>query len=265
VSPFDGSREDWIKYAEHLDSYYVANEITDVAKRRAILLNAVGPTTYRLIKTLSLPGKPTDHTFEELVEKVKTHFNPKPSVFIKRYEFNTIKQRPGETVAEYVAALRKTAEFCDYGDILNDMLRDRLVCGIADKRVQNRYSRETKLTYTEARDMALAAETADKDSKRLQVKNDSGATVPPVSQSNHQEGTIAHVDKPTNKSRVSRARPGKEQTQQRVSQSGSRSTTCYRCGGKHEASKCRYKDYECHYCRKKGHLASVCRKKKRDS
>ena len=142
VSPFDGSQEDWIEYAERLDSYFVANDITDVAKRRAILLNAVGPTTYRLIKTLSLPGKPTDHTFEELVEKVKTHFNPKPSAIIKRYEFNTRKQRPGETVAEYVAALRKIAEYCEYGDILNDMLRDRLVCSIADKRVQNRHLRE---------------------------------------------------------------------------------------------------------------------------
>ena len=73
-----------------------------------------------------------------------------------------------------------------------------MVCGIADKRVQNRYLRETKLMYTEARDMALAAETADKDSKRLQAENDeSGATVPPVSQNSHKEGTIAHLEKST--------------------------------------------------------------------
>ena len=37
---------------------------------------------------------------------------------------------------------------------------------------------------------------------------------------------------------------------------------CYRCGGKHQAAQCRFKEYECHFCRKKGHLASVCRKKK---
>ena len=266
MSPFDGLQEDWVEYAERLESYFVANDITDVAKRRAILLNAVGPTTYRLIKTLCLPGKPKDHTFRELVEKVKIHFNRKPSPIIKRYEFNTRKQRPGESVAEYVAALRKIAEHCEYGGTLNDMLRDRLVCGIADKRVQNRYLREAKLTYTEARDMALAAETADRGSKRLHVKNgDGGATVPPMSLSGQKEGTIAHVDKPPDKPRVSRVRPGRGSSQQRVPQSGGRNTTCYRCGGKHKASKCKYKDYECHYCRKRGHLASVCHKKKRDS
>ena len=58
--------------------------------------------------------------------------------------------------------------------------------------------------------MALAAETADKDSKRLQAENDeSGATVPPVSQNSHKEGTIAHLEKSTDQSKVSRARPGK--------------------------------------------------------
>ena len=52
------------------------------------------------------------------MEKVKTHFNPKPSPIIKRFEFNTRKQRPGETVAEYVTALRKIAEHCENGEIL---------------------------------------------------------------------------------------------------------------------------------------------------
>ena len=138
-------------------------------------------------------------------------------------------------MAEYVTALRKIAEHCEYGNILNDMLRDRF-----DKRVQNRYLRETKLTYTEARDMALAAEIADKDSKRLQVENDdSGVMVPPVSLSSHKEGTVAHVDNHTDKSRVSRARPGKGSSQQRAPRSGGRNTTCYLCGGKHKASRCK--------------------------
>ena len=148
---------------ERLELYFLANDITDPAKKRAILLNAAGPTTYRLVKTLAVPGKPTDLSFDEIVEKVKLHFNPKPSPIIKRYEFNTRKQKPTETVSEYVAALRRIAEHCEYGSTLNDMLRDRLVCGIADNRVQDRFLREAKLTYREALEMALAAETAVRD------------------------------------------------------------------------------------------------------
>ena len=68
IPVFDGSQEDWVEYVERLDSYFVANDITDPAKKRAILLNAVGPSTYRLLKTLCLPDKPTDHSFEEIVD-----------------------------------------------------------------------------------------------------------------------------------------------------------------------------------------------------
>ena len=164
------------------------------------------------------------------MERVKTHFNPKPSPIIMRYEFNNRKQRPGETVAEYIAALRKIAEHCEYGEILNDMLRDRLVCGVADKKVQNRYLRESKLSYSEARDLTLAAEIADKDSKRLSEQDDSS-----VAMGIHKE-TIAHVDK----HRTCKSRSGKQRGPR-----PEHKDSCYRCGGKHEASRCRFKEYEC--------------------
>ena len=72
--------------------------------------------------------------------------------------------------------------------------------------------------------MALAAKTADRDSKRLHVQNgDGGATVTPISMNGQKEGTIAHVDKPPDKPRVSRVRPG-EGHHSRVPQSGGRNT-----------------------------------------
>ena len=152
-------------YSERLENYFIANDIVNPAKATSDFVNGVGASTYRLIKTLSLPGKPKDLSFAEIVERVRTHFNPKPSVIIKHYEFNRCVQRPGESVADYVAALRKITEHCD---VLNDMLKDRLVCGTTDKHVQRWCLQETTMSYAEARDMALASETADRDSKRLQ-------------------------------------------------------------------------------------------------
>ena len=36
---------------------------------------------------------------------------------------------------------------------------------------------------------------------------------------------------------------------------------CYRCGGKHQATNCPFKEAECYACGKKGHIAKVCRSK----
>ena len=37
--------------------------------------------------------------------------------------------------------------------------------------------------------------------------------------------------------------------------------SCYRCGGNHHQSNCRFREVECHSCKKKGHIAKVCRSK----
>ena len=166
------------------------------------------------------------------MERVKTHFNPKLSPVIMRCEFN--KQWPSSTVAEYVATLRKIAEHYENSGILNDMLRDRLVCSIAGKKVQNRYLRESKLSYSEVRDLALAAVTADKDSKRLSKQDDSGVVM-----SVHKE-TIAHIDK----HRSCKSQSGKHSSQRGLRRD--HKDLCYHCGSKHEASRCRFKkEYDC--------------------
>ena len=61
-----------------------------------------------------------------------------------------------ETVAEYVAALRKLFKHCNFGDTLDEMLHDRLVCGIANATVQKCLLTEPELTFTKAVTIAQA-------------------------------------------------------------------------------------------------------------
>ena len=98
VAAFDPSQDDWGEYVERLQHYFTANDIDSEDKRRAILLNAVGSSTYRLIRTLVSPDKVTDVSFTNIVGKAKAHFNPKPSPFVKRYEFNTRRQGENEKI-----------------------------------------------------------------------------------------------------------------------------------------------------------------------
>ena len=83
---FDPAIEDWLEYVERLSHYFVANDIVSEDKKKAILLNAVRPSTYRLIRTLASPSKVTDLSFEDIVDKARAHFCPKPSPIVKRYD-----------------------------------------------------------------------------------------------------------------------------------------------------------------------------------
>ena len=136
VGEFKGSEESWTQYVERLEQYFTANEIKGAKKQRAILLSVCGSKIYGLIRDLLQPQKPGDVELKEILEKLENHFSPKPSVIIERFKFHSRSGLEGENVAEFVAGLRRLSEHCKSGTTLEDMLRDRLVCGISDDHFQ---------------------------------------------------------------------------------------------------------------------------------
>ena len=121
IEEFDPSHETWATYVERPEFYFIANGIDDPVKKRAVLLTVSGPATYKLIRNLSAPKKPTEKSYDELVALVKSHYTPKPSVIVQRFQFHSRTQKPGETVATFVAELRQLSEFCEFDASLEDM------------------------------------------------------------------------------------------------------------------------------------------------
>ena len=73
IGTFDSAQEEWCEYMERLTHYFVASDITSEDKKRAILLTVVGPSAYRLLKTLASPKRLEELWFSELVELAKKH------------------------------------------------------------------------------------------------------------------------------------------------------------------------------------------------
>ena len=209
----------------------MANDIATDDKKKAILLSTCGAETYQLIRSLVAPQKPTEKSLSDIIQLVRDHHTPPPSAIVQRFRFHSRTQKEGETVAEFIADLRKLSEHCKFADTLDDMLRDRLVCGIRDARIQRRLLAEPDLTFKKAFDLAQASETAEKNSKQL-----------------HQQPSpqpVHALSRPRNPTRQHNT------------------VSCYRCGGKHATKDCHCQDVVCHNCHKKGHLARVCRSKPR--
>ena len=161
IREFSSSQEDWKSYSERLQQYFTLNDIERADKQRAVLLSCVGASAYRLIRNLFAPRSPTELSFVEIVVIVQDHHQPPPSTIVQRFNFNSCYRQQGESISTFFAQLRKHSEFCKFKDSLNDMLRDRLVCGINDKVLQRRLLRETNVTFKQALDIALAQGAAD--------------------------------------------------------------------------------------------------------
>ena len=166
--------EDWRHYIERVNHFFEANEITDPDKRRSIFLVCVGAKPYKLVRSLVAPEDPKDKSYEDLAKLLQDHFMPKPSAIVQRFKFNTHSQQPGETIAMFLAELRHSSEHCEFGITLDEMLRDRLVCGVREIRIQRRLLAEPKLALKRALDLALAIEATDKDASEIQKADGQG-------------------------------------------------------------------------------------------
>ena len=77
----------WEDYTDRLKQYLVANKMDtddDAERRRAVLLTVCVAPTYSLIKNFLAPAKPSDKSYEELVNLVKRHDHPKPGKIFSR-------------------------------------------------------------------------------------------------------------------------------------------------------------------------------------
>ena len=105
IGEFDRGAEDWAAYCERLEQYFLANDVEDADKQRAILLSVCGAGTYQLIRNLVAPDKPSEKTFGAIVTLVRDHHNPPPSAIVQRFKFHSRSQKEGESIAEFVAEL----------------------------------------------------------------------------------------------------------------------------------------------------------------
>ena len=245
VGEFNIEREDWSAYAERLQQYFTANDVDSADKQRAVLLSACGPTTYKLMRNLVSPRKPGGCTFAELVDAVHKHYVPRPSIIVHRFRFHSCSRSKGDSVATFVAELRRLTEHCEFGAVLDDMLRDRLVCGINKPRLQRRLLSEAALTFKSAFELAQAYESAERDVNDLHLAPQPSA-VHSV-RKEHQERRDHYT-----------AAPGRKPY---VRANSATDSACNSCGGTHARAECQFRRAVCRNCGKSGHIARVCRSK----
>lgn len=248
---FSGSPSSWRSWYGRLQFFFEANEITDASKKRAHLLTLCGEQTYDIVCALVQPKQPNQVSYEDIVKMLKAHFDPQPSEVFCRARFQRRDQKHDETVSDYVTALKKLAADCNFGTSadtaanptmlpMDVMLRDRFVCGLRNEQVQQRLFAEKDLTFKKAFDLALRAENAIEDQKRVKTEF-----------KEFHESCISTC-KIDNQGHSSASAQKKKQR-------------CWRCNALHNPDTCKFQTVSCNYCKKRGHIEKACLKKRKEA
>ncbi|XP_031329635.1 uncharacterized protein LOC116160551 [Photinus pyralis] len=203
----------------------------------------MGPEAYDVLCDKISPELPNTKTYVELVDTMKSHFNPEPLEIAENFRFLQRKQHEGEKVKDYLTALQKLAITCNFGQYLKKALRNKFVFGLRAQNIQSRLLEVKDVTIEKAIEVAISMETSHRDA--AQLHNASGSV-----------NQITYKNKRLNNT-------SKNQSTTTNTNVTNKPIVCFRCGiNNHTANKCMKKNLHCTSCNAKGHVSKVCLKNK---
>ncbi|CAB4038732.1 Transposon Ty3-G Gag-Pol poly, partial [Paramuricea clavata] len=192
------------------------------------LVYAMGGNANDILKSFHLSEK--DYVYETVVQQFASHFVGRSNVIFERARFNKRVQGEKESVIDFIEVLYELAETCQFGDLKNELIRDRIVVGIRNASLSQKLMQDEKLTLDKAGD--------GEDGKINRLRKTKGRNKPKSPENSKGEQILKPYQ------------AGKSQ--------------CYRCGKSpvHKRDACPAINATCLKCKKQGHFAAVCRSKK---
>ena len=102
-----------------------------------------------------------------LFSKFEVYCKPKQNVTIERYRFNTRVQTKHETIDQYLTELKLIAKNCSFGELENQLIQERIVCGTKSEEVRQRLLRVEELSLDKAISVCRAEEESKKSAQYL--------------------------------------------------------------------------------------------------
>ncbi|XP_065356388.1 uncharacterized protein LOC135950789 [Calliphora vicina] len=132
VPYFDHTQNNWAIFHTQLDQFFIANEIVNEPKKKAILLTSLCKTSHMLLQNLVSPAKVEDvvTTFDMCLAVMNKHFKTATSGFAERFKFYNATKSSTETINEWAVRVRSLAVHCEFGANLETAIRDKFVMGL---------------------------------------------------------------------------------------------------------------------------------------
>ena len=158
---YDADKESFEQYVERCECFCTTNGVKDEE-----LKASVGAATYSIARNLASRNKPSDMTYMyDDLKNLLGHFKPMPLTIAERFIFHRRSQRTGESIGDYIVALKVAASSCDFADFQQQALRDGLVCSLSNENIQKCMLAESHLDWKKAQELALALQSAEQGEK----------------------------------------------------------------------------------------------------
>jgi hypothetical protein len=242
----------WLRFKQSFAIFISAAGLSKIseARKASILLNCIGQPAQELyFNTLKLNCKNEDDDpkLEEVISAFEQYFKPRSNEVISTWQFNKRIQEDGESFDTYYTELIKIVKNCNFPD-QDRMLRDRIVVGIKDQRVQQRLLEIRDLTLERAVEICRSAELS-REHARLLTKS----PVPVV------DAIQRKVPLQPKKSMLQPSPKAKYYNSNNFSLPPRRTYLCKKCNTEHGQRECPAYGKQCEHCKLFNHYKVGCK------
>ena len=237
--------ERWRQWKQTMQLYIELTMKNKSQKEKcSAFLYTIGQAGRDVYNTMTLSEEEQDK-IDVLFSKFELYCKPKQNVTIERYRFNTRVQGRQETVDQYLTELKLIAKNCSFGELENELVRDRLVCGTNSEEVRQRLLSVEDISLDKAVSICRAHEETKKN---VQYFNDGPA--------------VEVCDLKKKSARTMQRNPTNTHTARDAIDPPNKSP-CKNCGLQHPKRQCPAFGKQCRNCKKLNHFAKCCRSAKR--
>ncbi|UYV69808.1 K02A2.6-like [Cordylochernes scorpioides] len=151
-------RETWRESFE-IFAIAVNLESMPLVRQRAILKHIAGEKTVMIYKTFHISENDTYPNVKEMLDMFTNHFKPFKNTIQRRNAFFTCVQKERQGIMEFVTELKHLAQECEFENLTESLIRDRLIIGILDREVKRKLLEDPQLTLPRAISIAMISES----------------------------------------------------------------------------------------------------------
>ncbi|CAA9995965.1 unnamed protein product, partial [Nesidiocoris tenuis] len=257
-------KKEWEDWHQNFEIYLTASKKHAESNpvKIAMLLNQLGSKGVELYNALKADAEITSTVetkeaalskYTDVVSAFATHFAPRKNVLHERCKFNKLNLNSGQSLIEYVTALKNAAASCEFLE-RNNMIRDRLISQVPDEALLNRLLDEgDTLTLERTIDLCKLH-----DARKMEIQDFTNGENKIDAVRNFNRGSN-RFRKPNKNLKVESKNVGNAE---KCTGRRSEAYQCKKCGYTHTAGKCPAYGKTCSFCRKLHHFEIGCKIKK---
>lgn len=128
----------WTRFKGQFKIYALAKSQSKLAvdEQIANMLLCMGQESVEIYNQFVYDDDQHKLTLANVISDFDRHFQPVKNVIYERMIFHQISQKPSQSIHQFITETQSQVIHCDYGDMANEMVRDRIVVGVRDHKLR---------------------------------------------------------------------------------------------------------------------------------